>query len=308
MDLKQLEYFKAVADEGTISAAARRLNMSQPPLSNQIHLLEREFGTLLFERGARKIELTEAGRLLYKRAETMLGLARLTEQELADYREGRAGNLRLGVVSSVGTLLLRDWILPFHQKFPQIGFEIYEGNTYQLIEQLRANLIELALVRTPFPTEGLGTRQIRKETMIAAGRPEFFGRKHGPSGTAGEALCAAAAQEAQTAGRTLELSELVGKPLIIYRRWEAFLTERFREAGVVPWYFCINDDARTTLEWAGSGLGIAVCPASAADVPPGQPGLLPYRISHARMESDICAGYAKNGHLSAAARALLAAV
>ena len=64
MDIKQLLYFVTVVDEGNISSAAKKLHISQPPLSTQIRLLEEELGSILFERGARKIQLTEAGRML----------------------------------------------------------------------------------------------------------------------------------------------------------------------------------------------------------------------------------------------------
>lgn len=80
MDLKQLTYFVTVIKEGTISGAARKLNLSQPPLSTQMKLLEEEFGCVLFERGSRKIQLTEAGQLLYERAVTMLELSEVTKK------------------------------------------------------------------------------------------------------------------------------------------------------------------------------------------------------------------------------------
>ena len=72
MDLKQLRYFTTVAEEGTISAAAKKLFMSQPPLSTQMKLLEQELGCSLFVRGQKHIRLTETGRLLYDRAQTLL--------------------------------------------------------------------------------------------------------------------------------------------------------------------------------------------------------------------------------------------
>ncbi len=112
MDLKQLTYFVTVIKEGTISGAARKLNLSQPPLSTQMKLLEEEFGCILFERGSRKIQLTEAGQLLYERAVTMLELSEVTKKELLDYRNGLTGALRLGVVSSVGCSLLPEWCPP----------------------------------------------------------------------------------------------------------------------------------------------------------------------------------------------------
>ena len=75
MDLKQLEYFTTIVNEGTISAAAKKLNLSQPPLSAQMKALEQEFGCVLFERGSRKIQLTEAGRILFRHAANLLELS-----------------------------------------------------------------------------------------------------------------------------------------------------------------------------------------------------------------------------------------
>ena len=100
MDLKQLEYFVTVINEGTISSAARKLNLSQPPLSAQMKSLEQEIGSQLFFRGPRQIELTEAGRILYERSKDILDLSSRTLQELSDYREGKSGVLRIGIVSS----------------------------------------------------------------------------------------------------------------------------------------------------------------------------------------------------------------
>ncbi|MDO5424571.1 MAG: LysR family transcriptional regulator [Eubacteriales bacterium] len=286
MELKQLHYFKTVVDEGTISAAARRLNMSQPPLSSQMHLLEEELGCVLFERGPRKIQLTEAGRLFYERAGNMLELAQITAREMQDYRQGKAGTLRIGVVSSVGTLLLKKWIGPFHEKFPQIRYEIYEGNTYQILEQIRANLIELALVRTPFSGEGLEAVRLTREPMMAAGDARFF-----PEGCAD----------------TVSIRDLAGQPLIVYRRWEEILTKQFEKAKVSPYYFCKNDDARTSLEWARAGMGIAIFPESAGqEMMAGEDAQMRIcRILAPGLESEICAVYNVQGYFSTAARTLM---
>ena len=81
MNFKQLEYFVAVADAGSISSAARSLHISQPPLSTQMHLLEEELGQSLFERGSRSIKLTDAGRFFYERAQSILDMAEGTRKE-----------------------------------------------------------------------------------------------------------------------------------------------------------------------------------------------------------------------------------
>ena len=91
MNLRQLEYFKAIAEERQITAAARRLHITQPPLSYELASLERELGTKLVERSSRGTELTEAGRVLYQRACQMLDLAEATKREVGNVGRGLAG-------------------------------------------------------------------------------------------------------------------------------------------------------------------------------------------------------------------------
>ena len=174
MDIRQLLYFTTIAEEGSISAAAKKLHLSQPPLSYQMKLLEEELHLPLIERGARGITLTEAGRVLYKRALGILELNELTRKEMLSMASGFTGTLHIGTVSSSGASLL-DWRIPaFHQKYPQIGFAIHEGNTFELMEMLESGLIEIAIVRTPFHNDQLHCLYLSSEPMIAAGAPSFF--------------------------------------------------------------------------------------------------------------------------------------
>lgn len=325
MELKQLSYFVAVVQEGTISAAARRLNLTQPPLSAQMKLLEQEAGCPLFKRGSRKIQLTEAGRLLYNRAVTMLEFADITRQELQDYLKGTSGTLRLGVVSSVGSTYLAQAVSGFHQKHPQISFELMEANTYQLLEQLGSNLLELAIVRTPFPDQGFTSLHLAEEPMLAVGHRSFFsGCQSAPSACPAQpdlsfpadALSAppdtrsdpsgtrSAFSAASGAFPLLPLTELAGRPLIVYRRWEEVLQRRFKSARMEPVIFCKNDDARTSALWADAGLGIAILPASAAGLL-HSPQTLIYQIDDRKLCSDICVVYNKDAWLSAIAKAFL---
>ena len=170
MELKQLQYFVTVVEEGNISRAAKKLHISQPPLSIQLKHLEEELGCLLLERGAREIELTEAGLLLYNRAVSLLELSAITTQEISDLKNQTAGTLRLGAVSSVGSTVLNKWIVELHKKYPDIHYEIFEGNTYEQIEQLQNHTIELALVRSPFPSNGMHVIPLRTEPMMAVGK------------------------------------------------------------------------------------------------------------------------------------------
>lgn len=78
------------------------------------------------------------------------------------------------MVSSVGSSLLPLWAAAFHQAYPDIRFELFEANTYQLLEQLRSNLLELAIVRTPFHAEGFVCTSLCEEPMLAVGSETFF--------------------------------------------------------------------------------------------------------------------------------------
>ena len=104
MNLKQMEYFTAIVSEGSISGAARALHVSQPPLSAQMRLLEEELGATLFERGSRSIQLTEAGRLFYARAQSILDLTSGAKKDIERLGQGLLGTLRLGMISSVESL------------------------------------------------------------------------------------------------------------------------------------------------------------------------------------------------------------
>ena len=273
MELKQLHEFVTVVKEGTISGAARKLNLSQPPLSAQMKLLEEEFGCLLFERGPRKILLTEAGRLLYDRAVTLLELADVTRKELQDCRDGVTGALRLGVVSSVGSSLLPEWIRNFHEKNPAVRFELFEANTYQLLEQLHA-----------FQEENLAVYPICEEPMLAVGDGRFF-------------------QDIGEAGE-ITLSQLSRLPLILYRRWEKPLMEAAAQDGLTLSYFCRNDDARTTARLADCGLGVGVIPASSRSFL-RDPATRVCTIRDSRLASSILAVHGKTARLSAVARLFL---
>ena len=242
MDIRKLQYFTAIVDEGSITGAAKRLHMSQPPLSTQMKLLEEELGVILFDRGSRNIQLTDAGKLLYNRAHAILELSEAAVQELKDFGNGLSGTLRLGMISSAATGTVCGWMKEFAEKYPRIIFEISEGNTYELLEQLKQGRIETTLVRTPFPMEGLECRFLEREPMIAVGSGHFF---------------------ADVPGDEITVEQLVGKPLIIYRRWETIITGAFHEKGMEPDIFCKNEDARTTAIWADAGLGVGILPRSA---------------------------------------------
>ncbi len=285
MDIRQLLYFTTIAEEGSISAAAKKLHLSQPPLSYQMKLLEKELHLPLIERSARGIELTEAGRVLYKRAQGILELSELTRKEMLAMASGFTGTLHIGTVSSSGASLL-GWRIPaFHQKYPQIGFAIHEGNTFELMEMLESGLIELAIVRTPFHSDQLNCLYLSPEPMIAAGASSFF-----PAG--------------MPSGQPISLELLGHAPVILYRRFEKILLSLCEQKGITPQVFCIADDARTTLMWAEAGLGVAVVPQSAYRIMPHH-NMVYGELSEEDLHTRIAAVCKKGCSLSWAAQQFL---
>ncbi len=270
MDLKQLKYFVTVAEEGTISAAAKKLYMSQPPLSTQMKLIERELGCQLFERGQKHIRLTESGKLLYERAQTMLKMESAMRQDLSACAREEKDTVRIGVVSSVICTRAGEWISDFLADNSGARFEIFESNTYSLIEKLRADIVHAVLVRTPFPENEFVKHSLAAERMTA--------------------VCSRGALSGAVTMRQLSV-----QPLILYRRWEAIIREAFAGLGAEPRCVCICDDARTAVDLAERSAGVSLVPESAAGlIHPGRGEA--HEISDCPVKSEIVFVHKENAY------------
>lgn len=234
MEIRQLEYFRKIAQTGSINEAARQLNMSQPPLSYQLKLLEEELDVVLFERSRQGVTMTEAGKLLYQRSEELLQFADSTKLEVSQI--GKRQVLRLGMTSTtVGPIL--PIISAFVQKHPEVTFEVHDGSTYSLADLLRNGIIDVSVVRTPLQLDDLDYQLFCEEPMIAVSGPGV-------------------------SGGGLSLKELTGTPLILYRRYERFLLDAFHAQDLEPRVLCVCDDARDAMQWAEQGLATAIFPRS----------------------------------------------
>lgn len=276
---KQLYYFTAIAETGSFTAAAKKLGLSQPPLSKQIFLLEEELGVKLFERGSRKTELTEAGTFLYSRARDILSMMDSITEELHHFPTASKGILKLGTISSSGALL-HDFLKIYCSAHPKVRFEITEGNTYQLLEKMKNGIVECAIIRTPFNGEGFECVYGKREPLMAVGNPSFF---------SGIPM------------NKIRLTDLSGKPLIYYRRFDSIISLAFQNNGIEPNVFCRNDDARTCLQWASTGLGIALVPESISKTAE-HADLVSREIDSEDTVTRMAAVYKKNGYVSNIAR------
>jgi DNA-binding transcriptional LysR family regulator len=168
MELRQLRYFVAVAEELHFRRAAARLHMSQPPLSNQLRLLEEELGCPLMIRSRRRVELTPAGESFLRDARALL--ADLDEAVVTAQRihAGRAGQLRISFVGSALLSLVPDVVKRYRATRPDVEVQLRERSTEEQLRELRAGSIDVALVPLPVDAPDLRTELLRRERAVAA--------------------------------------------------------------------------------------------------------------------------------------------
>jgi DNA-binding transcriptional LysR family regulator len=151
MELRQLRYFVAVAEELSFSRAAERLNVSQPPLSMQIKALEEELGTLLFDRTHRKIAITQAGELLLDSARKALGELRRGANVVSLAASGSAGLIRMGFTGSVPMLDMFPMLMRnFRDRYPAIRIELQHMSTSQQLDAIAAETLDVGILRPPY--------------------------------------------------------------------------------------------------------------------------------------------------------------
>ena len=242
MELRTLHYFTVVAQELNITRAAEKLNMSQPPLSNQIKALEEELGVQLFIRGKRRLELTEEGGLLLRRAVQIQELADKTRQEIASLREGMTGVIYLSMVEGRAPFLAARWIAGFREEFPLVRYNLWNGSSDDVLDRLHKGLADLAVIAAPYDTEHLEGFPVGREPWIAMLHPDH--------------------PLAQTVGDTIPLSSLAGEPLIVpsrksrmdaIRRW-------FGEVGAEPHILCEMSNYMDAAALTSQGVGISIFP------------------------------------------------
>lgn len=162
MDIRQLRYFLMIADEKQVSAAAKKLYMSQPPLSQQLKNLEASVGEKLFERSGKYLEMTEAGKVLYKYALQITQLLEEAKNEVQDVSAGVDGQLSIGI----NTFSLANLNTVFHEykrKYPKITYKIQQNESSLLCYLLKQREIEMALVRLPLEIDDFTLQHVHSE-------------------------------------------------------------------------------------------------------------------------------------------------
>ncbi|MBN7796348.1 LysR family transcriptional regulator [Parahaliea mediterranea] len=251
MELRHLRYFVAVAETLHFGRAARKLNISQPPLTQQIHNLEDELGVQLFDRSKRQVELTAEGELFLKRAEVILHQA---EQAAADVRRVSQGGGETLVIGYMGSAILRE-IVPllreFHARFPAVRLEFVIMRSDEQYEALLDGRIDVGFVDlTVQPmSERFRTHRVDYELVVH------------------ERLCLALNPGHALADREcVNVSELRDEPFVTLQR-HLFpsnydkIVGQCQQAGFRPEIVGMSEQTDVLLAYVAAGVGVALVPS-----------------------------------------------
>jgi DNA-binding transcriptional LysR family regulator len=254
IDLKQLKYFLAVAEEKSFSRAAGRLHISQPPLSQQIQKLESELGVRLFARTTRSFELTVAGKALMAEATDLLARMRITIDTIRQIDRGEVGRLRVGIVGSAMWGPIPKLLEEFQTRFPRVTWSLHEMGPNDQYEALRAKQIDVAFWREPRSDDDI----LRHDNL----RQELCFREN---------VCVALNHRHPLAAQPhIELADLAGEPLLTLALdksgFARHLIQSCVDAGFEPVIYQEASEPQTVLAMVSAGLGVALMPETSARV------------------------------------------
>jgi len=247
MELRHLRYVVAVADEGSITRAAERLGMEQPPLSHQIGQFERELGCRLFQRHARGVRLTEGGEALIQQARDILALQQEFLATAAGIGRGERGRIRIGLAGAVSFLpVVAHTIRRFGEAYPDITMLLEDSNTPALNSALHDGSVDVAVVRPPLPDEHhlLVQKLFDEPTVVALPA----GHEHAGAGP-------------------VNLAALAREKFILFRRelgpgFHDAILAACLEAGFTPRMGQQAPQIVSTVPLVAAGLGVSVVPQS----------------------------------------------
>jgi len=168
VNLRDLKYLVALAEERHFGRAAERCHVSQPTLSAQIRKLEEYLGVSLVERQPKKVSLTETGERIVARARRVLQEADAIVELARTDRDPLAGELKLAFIPTVGPYLLPKVATRLKRALPKLKLLLYEYQTAQLLEKLRDGDIDMGILALPVPTDGLECRELYEEAFMLA--------------------------------------------------------------------------------------------------------------------------------------------
>lgn len=255
MELRHLRYFLMVAEEQNFTRAAMRLNMQQPPLSNQIRILERELGFELFRRHPKGVDLTAGGQVFLLEARAILGRVEEGSKRAARAAQGLEGALSIGFTSSAAAHpLIPNMIRSYRELYPSVTLLLSEGNAGELTEEVQSRRVSIGILRAPVAhPQGVTFHRLLNEEMLLV-----LPVRHRllPETISGEMDIP-----------SISLKALADESFILVRRHGApgmysKLIEACETAGFTPKIAFEVERMLTNINLVAAGAGISVVPAS----------------------------------------------
>ncbi len=286
MELRQLRYLVALADEQHFTRAAAREHIAQPALSQQIRRLEQEVGLALVERTTRKVTVTEAGKTLVARARRILSEVDAANAELQALAGVRTGHVSVGTMHTMGPVDVSQALAVFHERHPGVELTVREQSSEELAEMLRDDVLDLAFlsVTERIETQGLVLRQLVSEELVAVL----------PSG------------HPLATRRRLRMAELADEQFVSYRegaRLRELLTYAAHQAGFEPQIKLESNESERIRRLVARGMGVAILPQSDADRSAGH--LAVAALTEPSLRRDITLACREGRRLSPAAAEFL---
>lgn len=248
MDLRQMEYVLALADEQNFTRAASVCGVSQSGLSAAIRSLEDELDTELFARTTRRVEPTEAGLALLPHARELLSQARAGRDAVVRASRTLSGQLRVGAEQCLGVVDVPALLERFHRCYPQVSIHFSQAGSYELLDMMRNGTLDVAFVATASHLGTLNRTELARKPIVLLCPPSH-----------------------PLAGRgRLQWSDLDGADFIDFQEsWavRAINDEVARARGIHRVVRCTVNDIHTLLDLVHRGLGIAMVPHSIAAKP-----------------------------------------
>lgn len=260
VELRSLRYFVAVAEELHFGRAARRLNISQPPLSQQIRQLEAALGVTLFVRSSRRVELTPAGTVLLEGARRAIAEAERAVAAVQRAGRGEVDMLRIGFTDSAALGLLPAVVRAYRGAFPGVHLELTEGTTEAQLEAVERDLVDLAIVRGPVNAGiDVGLAPARGTLARAPTRAVVVQRE--------PFLVALPEDHRLTRRRLVAAGALSGEAFVLFPRHLAplfydVIAGICRRAGFEPDVHYQSAEYEMILSLVAAGLGVSIVPAS----------------------------------------------
>ncbi|WHY90952.1 LysR family transcriptional regulator [Neobacillus cucumis] len=281
MDIRQLRYFIAIVEERKISAAAERLHISQPPLSQHLKSMEEELGSKLVERSGKFFELTEAGKSLYKYALQMTQLMEEAKMEVKEVGKGINGRLSIGI-NTFSVVELPEILHQFRKLYPKVTYKIQQNESSHLCKLVRDRVVELAIIRMPLNLDDFSVLHLQTE-------PFYF----------------ITSKKQKPLGHGVSFGALQNYPIILPSTEglgvHYLILEAFSRYKIQPNFVGECSDITLLMDLVSSGFGASIVPETILKRHKGYP-IQSYLIPSSKLSASVGLIWLKNHYLSKAAQ------